>query len=152
MPFSVTSGGGPTSGRPLSKWRGRGDISTSRSPLGDWTGEAALQLSYSTLDSEGFESKRMLLLQATRALSEEWRLRARYRYSDIDGLDGFEGLDGYRHELGVLLYNHSDADFPVAVGDRIAQLCIERYTHPTFVDTDAVEATGRTSGWGSSGL
>ena len=72
-----------------------------RLPLGDWTGEAALQLSYSTLDSEGFESKRMLLLQATRALSEEWRLRARYRYSDIDGLDGFEGLDGYRHELGI---------------------------------------------------
>jgi tetratricopeptide (TPR) repeat protein len=72
-----------------------------RLPLGDWTGDAALQLSYTTLDSEGFESKRMLLLQATRTLSEEWRLRARYRFSDIDGLDGFQGLDGYRHELGV---------------------------------------------------
>jgi tetratricopeptide (TPR) repeat protein len=72
-----------------------------RLPLGDWTGDAALQLSYATLDSEGFESKRMLLLQATRALSEEWRLRARYRFSDIDGLDGFQGLDGYRHELGI---------------------------------------------------
>jgi hypothetical protein len=72
-----------------------------RLPLGDWTGEAALQLSYSTLDSEGFESKRMLLLQASRALSKEWRLRARYRFSDIDGLDGFQGLDGTRHELGI---------------------------------------------------
>jgi tetratricopeptide (TPR) repeat protein len=72
-----------------------------RLPLGDWTGEAALQLSYSTLDSEGFESKRMLLLQATRQLTEEWRLRARYRFSNIDGLDGFQGLDGYRHELGI---------------------------------------------------
>ena len=79
-----------------------------RLPLGDWTGEAALQLSYSTLDSEGFESKRMLLLQATRALSEEWRLRARYRFSDIDGLDGFQGLDGYRHELGVRGAWHRD--------------------------------------------
>ncbi len=66
-----------------------------RLPLGDWNGEAALQLSYSTLDSEGFESRRMLLLQATRTLTEEWRLRARYRFSDIDGLDGFDGLDGH---------------------------------------------------------
>ena len=72
-----------------------------RLPLGDWTGDAALQLSYSTLDSEGFESKRMLLLQASRTLTEEWRLRARYRFSDIDGLDGFQGLDGYRHEFGI---------------------------------------------------
>jgi tetratricopeptide (TPR) repeat protein len=79
-----------------------------RLPLGDWTGEAGLQLSYSTLDNEGFESKRMLLLQASRALSEEWRLRARYRYSDIDGLDGFQGLDGSRHELGIRGIWHRD--------------------------------------------
>jgi tetratricopeptide (TPR) repeat protein len=80
-----------------------------RLPLGDWTGEAALQFSYATLDSEGFESKRMLLLQATRALTEEWRLRARYRFSDIDGLDGFGGLDGYRHELGIRGAWHRDS-------------------------------------------
>jgi tetratricopeptide (TPR) repeat protein len=80
-----------------------------RLPLGDWTGEAALQLSYSTLDTDGFESKRMLLLQASRALSEEWRLRARYRYSDIDGLDGFQGLDGSRHELGIRGVWHRDS-------------------------------------------
>ena len=80
-----------------------------RLPLGDWTGEAALQLSYSTLDNEGFESKRMLLLQASRTLTEEWRLRARYRFSDIDGLDGFQGLDGYRHELGIRGIWHRDS-------------------------------------------
>ena len=70
-------------------------------PLGDWNGQAALQLAYATLDGEGFESKRMLVLQATRRLTQDWRLRARYRFSDIDGLDGFEGLDGRRHELGI---------------------------------------------------
>lgn len=80
-----------------------------RLPLGDWTGDAALQLSYSTLDSEGFQSKRMVMLQASRALTEEWRLRARYRYSDIDGLDGFGGLDGYRHELGIRGVWHRDS-------------------------------------------
>ena len=81
------------------------------------------------------------------------RVHSRSGLSLKHGIEAGAGLidQGYRHELGVLLYNHSDADFPVAVGDRIAQLCIERYTHPQFVETDAVETTGRTSGWGSSG-
>jgi hypothetical protein len=60
-----------------------------------------VQLAYSTLDGEGFESKEILLLQATRPLTQEWRLRVRYRFHEINGLDGFEGLDGTRHELAV---------------------------------------------------
>jgi tetratricopeptide (TPR) repeat protein len=72
-----------------------------RMQLGDWTGDAALQAIYSTLDGEGFESKQALLLQAMRPLTEEWRLRARYRFSRIDGLSGFSGLDGHKHDLGV---------------------------------------------------
>ena len=70
---------------------------------------SGLQLTYATLDGEGFESKRMLLLQATRPLTEEWRLRARYRFSDIDGLGGFGGLDGTRHELGIRGTWHRDS-------------------------------------------
>jgi tetratricopeptide (TPR) repeat protein len=69
--------------------------------VGDWNSEAGVQLAYSTLDGEGFQSKAMLILQATRSLTEEWRLRVRYRFSEINGLDGFEGLDGTRHELAV---------------------------------------------------
>jgi tetratricopeptide (TPR) repeat protein len=72
-----------------------------RLPLGDWNGEAGLQLAYSTLDGEGFEAKQALLLQATRPLTEDWRLRARYRFSHINGLSSFSGLDGHKHELGV---------------------------------------------------
>ncbi|HKS56983.1 MAG TPA: tetratricopeptide repeat protein [Steroidobacteraceae bacterium] len=72
-----------------------------RLTLGDWNSEAGVQLSYSTLDGEGFQNKALLILQGTRALSGEWRLRVRYRFSDINGLDGFEGLDGTRHELGI---------------------------------------------------
>lgn len=72
-----------------------------RMALREWAGEAGLQLTYATLDGNGFENKRMLLLQATRPLPDDWRLRVRYRFSDIDGLDGFDGLDGTRHELGV---------------------------------------------------
>jgi len=72
-----------------------------RLPLGDWYTEAGVQYSYSTLDGEGFQSKALLILQASRSLTEEWRLRVRYRFNDINGLDGFEGLDGTRHELAV---------------------------------------------------
>jgi tetratricopeptide (TPR) repeat protein len=72
-----------------------------RLPLGDWNSEAGVQLAYSTLDGEGFESKEILLLQATRPLTQEWRLRVRYRFHEINGLNGFEGLDGTRHELAV---------------------------------------------------
>jgi tetratricopeptide (TPR) repeat protein len=72
-----------------------------RLPLGEWNSEAGVQLAYSTLDNEGFQSKAMLILQATRSLTQDWWLRVRYRFSDIDGLDGFESLDGTRHELGI---------------------------------------------------
>lgn len=32
----------------------------------------------------------------------------------------------YRGEVKVLLFNHSDVDFPVKAGDRVAQLVLER--------------------------
>lgn len=32
----------------------------------------------------------------------------------------------YRGEVKVLLFNHSDVDFPVKEGDRVAQLVLER--------------------------
>jgi len=72
-----------------------------RLPLGDWNSEAGVQLAYATLDGEGFQNKAVLILQTTRSLTQEWRLRVRYRFHDINGLDGFDGLDGARHELAV---------------------------------------------------
>ena len=32
----------------------------------------------------------------------------------------------YRGNVGVILFNHSDTDFQVNVGDRVAQLILER--------------------------
>jgi hypothetical protein len=40
-----------------------------------------------------------LFLVTRTALPKEWQLRARYRFSDLDGLDEFDGLGGTRHEL-----------------------------------------------------
>lgn len=82
------------------------------------------------------------------------RLHSRSGLSLRHGIEVGAGLidQGYRHPVGVLLYNHSDVDFPIAPGDRIAQLCIERYTHPEFAAVAAVEANARGTGWGSSGV
>jgi len=88
-----------------------------RVPLAGWRGEAGVQLEYSTLGSDGFENKQVLILQATRPLTDEWRLRVRYRFSNIDGLDGFGGLDGTRHDLGVRGSWHRGS-WDVAVGYR----------------------------------
>lgn len=58
----------------------------------------------------------------------------------------------YRGVLYVLLFNHSDADFTVEEGDRIAQLVIERIETPSVVEVDDLEATLRgADGFGSTG-
>ncbi len=82
------------------------------------------------------------------------RLHSRSGLSLKHGIEAGAGLidNSYRHPIGVLLYNFSDEDYAVQVGDRIAQICIERYHEPRFVEAESVTATERTAGWGSSGL
>lgn len=80
-------------------------------------------------------------------------IRSRSGLSLKAGIEAGAGLidQGYRREIGVLLYNHSDADYEILKGDRIAQICIERFTHPCFVAAEEINATPRSEGWGSSG-
>lgn len=60
---------------------------------------------------------------------------------------------GYRGELMVTLQNHSDVDFEVVVGDRIAQLVIQRYVEAVFVPVSELPGSERgASGFGSSGV
>jgi tetratricopeptide (TPR) repeat protein len=68
---------------------------------GEWKSDAGVQFAYTTLDGQGFENRQSLLLQSRRALSLEWQLHAEYRFSRLDGLNDFEGLSGYRHEVGA---------------------------------------------------
>jgi dUTP pyrophosphatase len=60
---------------------------------------------------------------------------------------------GYRGELMVLLLNTDpDSDFKVEVGDRIAQLVIQRVEHATFTHVDALDEHVRgDGGFGSTG-
>jgi len=60
----------------------------------------------------------------------------------------------YRGTIRVILFNHGDADFRVAAGDRIAQLVFERiYTlEPVVVSLDELTQTERgDGGFGSTG-
>ncbi|KAI1142826.1 deoxyuridine 5'-triphosphate nucleotidohydrolase [Hypoxylon sp. FL0543] len=58
----------------------------------------------------------------------------------------------YRGPLKVLLFNHADADFPVAAGDRVAQLVVERIYTPEVVEVQELEESVRgAGGFGSTG-
>ncbi|XP_047982815.1 deoxyuridine 5'-triphosphate nucleotidohydrolase-like [Salvia hispanica] len=59
----------------------------------------------------------------------------------------------YRGPVGVILFNHSDVDFQVKVGDRIAQLIIQQIVTPEVAEVDDLDATARGSGgFGSTGV
>lgn len=59
----------------------------------------------------------------------------------------------YRGPVGVILFNFSDDDFEVKVGDRIAQLIIERIMTPDVVEVEDLDATVRgAGGFGSTGV
>ena len=49
----------------------------------------------------------------------------------------------YRGPVGVILFNHSDVDFEVKVGDRIAQLIIEKIVTPNVMEVEDLDATVR---------
>ena len=60
----------------------------------------------------------------------------------------------YRGEIRVVLFNSSNKDFKVEIGDRIAQIIFERIYTPTLevVGVDDLDETARGSGgFGSSG-
>lgn len=60
---------------------------------------------------------------------------------------------GYRGEVGVILMNHSDSDFAIKKGDRIAQLIIAPVISVRIVEGDVDKATERgEGGFGSTGV
>ncbi|KAJ0980400.1 hypothetical protein J5N97_008655 [Dioscorea zingiberensis] len=59
----------------------------------------------------------------------------------------------YRGPVSVILFNHSDVDFEVKPGNRIAQMIIERIMTPEVVETEDLDATARGAGaFGSTGV
>lgn len=59
---------------------------------------------------------------------------------------------GYRGELRVVLYNSGTEPFVIQVGERIAQMVIQRVEEPSYVAADELPDTVRgQGGFGSSG-
>jgi dUTP pyrophosphatase len=59
----------------------------------------------------------------------------------------------YRGEVKVILANLGDADFAIAVGDRIAQIVVAPVTRGVMVEVAALDDTARGSGgFGSTGV
>ncbi|XP_072933448.1 deoxyuridine 5'-triphosphate nucleotidohydrolase [Epargyreus clarus] len=60
--------------------------------------------------------------------------------------------EDYRGNVGVVLFNHSDQDFPVKKGDRIAQLICEKIFYPDLLEVSNLSETKRADGgFGSTG-
>ncbi|KAF2750585.1 dUTP diphosphatase [Sporormia fimetaria CBS 119925] len=69
----------------------------------------------------------------------------------IDTLAGVIDAD-YRGQVGVILANLSDTDFEVKVGDRIAQLIVEKIVMPEVVVVEKLDESVRgAGGFGSTG-
>lgn len=59
---------------------------------------------------------------------------------------------GYRGEIAVNLYNSTDEDFAVEVGDRIAQLVIQQVERANFIEVERLPESDRgDGGHGSTG-
>ncbi len=58
----------------------------------------------------------------------------------------------YRGEIKVLLFNHSDQDYAIQRGERIAQLIVQKFEKVDFIPVDSLEETARGgNGFGSTG-
>ncbi|KAF7044478.1 hypothetical protein CFC21_053700 [Triticum aestivum] len=59
----------------------------------------------------------------------------------------------YRGPVGVVLFNHSEVDFAVKPGDRVAQMIIQVITTPEIAEVEDLDATVRgEGGFGSTGV
>jgi dUTP pyrophosphatase len=73
-----------------------------------------------------------------------------YKY----GIDVFAGVvdSGYRGEIKAILYNAGDKDYTIDIGDKIAQLIIEKcYLWDALIVNDLDESDRAERGFGSSG-
>jgi dUTP pyrophosphatase len=49
----------------------------------------------------------------------------------------------YHGPVGVILFNHSDTDFTIQAGDRIAQLILQLIITPQVLEVDDLDTTTR---------
>ncbi|KOX80533.1 Deoxyuridine 5'-triphosphate nucleotidohydrolase [Melipona quadrifasciata] len=58
----------------------------------------------------------------------------------------------YRGNVGVVLFNHSNEDFKIMPGDRVAQIICEKIIYPELQEVNSLDETVRgEGGFGSTG-
>lgn len=72
------------------------------------------------------------------------------------GIDTMAGVidSDYRGEIGVVLINHGDSDFSIVIGDRIAQMIIQRHhtgDMPLMAVNELDDSRRGDKGFGSTG-
>ena len=81
------------------------------------------------------------------------RLSCAYRFSGEPRPTSYVVDGDYHGEVGVILFNHGDQDFEVKIGDRIAQLILEKIDTPLVEKVQGLDNTVRqTGGFGSTGV
>jgi dUTP pyrophosphatase len=59
----------------------------------------------------------------------------------------------YRGNISVILFNHGDERFSFSIGDKLAQLIIEKIAHVTMISVRTLDYTNRgADGFGSTGI
>ena len=62
----------------------------------------------------------------------------------------------YRGNIGIILFNHSEVNYTVKIGDRVAQIIFQKIKHPKFEEAQNFDDMNKTkrgdAGFGSSGL
>jgi dUTP pyrophosphatase len=60
---------------------------------------------------------------------------------------------GYRGEILITLVNHSDDDFEIAKGDRVAQILFQKFETASFIQVTELPGSHRgNAGFGSTGV
>lgn len=88
-------------------------------------------------------------------LGYELQLRPRSGLAVKNGIvTAFGTIDnGYKGDIGIILYNHDDYDFYVRPGDRLAQLVVAPIIRVEIEETDTIGESDRgVRGFGSTGL
>jgi dUTP pyrophosphatase len=103
-----------------------------------------------------FQLPQLLIIQRARFTNctSDGRIAPRSGLASKHFIDTGAGVidADYRGQVKVLLFNHSEKDFEVKEGDRIAQLVLERIYTPDVVEVQELEESVRgAGGFGSTG-
>jgi dUTP pyrophosphatase len=85
----------------------------------------------------------------------EAQIRPKSGLSSSSGVSAILGTidEGYRGEIGVILYNHSAVDYEIKEGKKIAQMVIMPVLRPSIIQVKELSDTSRgEGGFGSTGL